>query len=140
MSNFVSSLKKKIKIAEENNAQAAQSWSFERPKELIITEYDTIGSLLQSFSLHFQWWNNRWSRMDETHQNALIGLFGSHPQLLQHIWTVLDRNFDAQGHLKHEKWRFEDLQFTLFEKLGLLNDDVEVEIYRLKPQEETENV
>ena len=34
--------------------------------------------------------------------------------------------------------RFEDLEFTLFEKLGLMNDDVEVEVYRKieKPLEE----
>jgi hypothetical protein len=134
MSNFVSSLKKKIKQAEANDL----GWSFERPKELVITENDTIGSLLHTFNLHFQWWSTRWSRMDEMHQNALINLFGAHPQILQHVWKILDKNLDENNVLRHEKWRFEDLEFTLFEKLGLMNDDVEVEVYRKleKPLEE----
>jgi hypothetical protein len=136
MSNFVSSLRKKIKIAEDANMQS-QNWDFQRPKELVITEYDTIESLLNVFSIHFTWWRVRWERMDELHQNALITLFHSHPQLMQHVWKILDKNLDQNSNLKHDKWRFEDLEFTLFEKLGLMNDEIECEIFR---KVEKENV
>jgi len=138
MSNFVSALRKKIKIAEENNAKEASSWSFKRSKTLEITEHDTIESLLNVFSLNFPWWRTRWERMDELHQAALITLFHAHPTLMQHVWTVLDKNLDENSNLKHDKWRFEDLEFTLFEKLGLMNDEIEAEIYRKVEKENVE--
>ena len=137
MSTFDKILKRKIAVAESHQPM---SWSWERPKELIITEHDTIGSLLNLMSLHFSWWTTRWERMDELHQNALINLFVAHPQLLQHIWVILDKNLDEKCNLKWGKWRFDDLEFTLFERLGLMNDEIECEIYRLKPENETPNV
>ncbi len=136
MSNFVSSLRKKIKIAEENNAKESQDWLFKRPKELIITEMDTIGSLLQLLSLHFQWFRTRWSQLDENHQAVVVNLFGSHPQMLQHIWTVLDKNFDENDNYRHGHWIVNEMEYVLFEKLGLFSEDVEIEVYRKKPVDE----
>jgi len=136
MSNFVSSLRKKIKIAEENNAKEVQDWLFKRPKELIITEMDTIGSLLQLLSLHFQWFRTRWSQLDENHQSVVVNLFGSHPQMLQHIWIVLDKNFDENDNYRHGHWIVNEMEYVLFEKLGLFSEDVEIEVYRKKPVDE----
>ena len=139
MSNFVSSLKKKIKQAEAKDL----GWSFERPKELLITEHDTVGSILQLFSLHFQWWRTRWPQLDENHQNVVINLFGQHPVILSHIWTILEKNFDEKDNYRHGHWIVSDMEYVLMEKLGLLSPDVEIEIYKQKEVEEikdTENV
>lgn len=141
MSNFVSSLRKKIKAAEENNAKEAQ-WSWERPKTLQITEYDTIESLLHVLGLNFQWWRTRWPQLDENHQSVVINLFGDHPQMLQHIWSVLDKNFDEKDNYRHGHWLVDEMEYVLFEKLGLFSEDVEIEVYRKIPVEEikVENV
>ena len=139
MSNFVSSLKKKIKQAEAKDL----GWSFERPKELVITEHDTVGSILQLFSLHFQWWRTRWPQLDENHQNVVINLFGAHPVILSHIWKILDKNFDEKDNYRYGQFRVSDMEYVLMEKLGLLSPDVEIEIYKEKQVEEikdTENV
>ena len=132
MSGFDKKLKRVIKLAEAQDA----GWSWDRPKQLIIRPEDTIESLLMNFSINFQWWRTRWDRMDEIHQNALITLFHAHPPLLQHVWAILDKNLDENSNLKHGIWKFNDLEFTLFEKLGLMNDEIECEIYRIKSKEE----
>lgn len=139
MSNFVSSLKKKIKQAEAKDL----GWSFERPKELVITEMDTVGSILQLFSLHFQWWRNRWPQLDENHQSVVINLLGAHPVMLSHIWKILDKNFDEKDNYRYGHWVVDEMEYVLFEKLGLFSPDIEIEIYRKKPVDEikaTENV
>ena len=132
MSNFISSLKKKIKQTEEKDL----GWSFERPKQLVITEFDTIGSLLQLLSIHFQWWRTRWPQLDENHQNVVINLFGAHPIMLSHIWTILDKNFDEKDNYRHGLFRVSDMEYVLMERLGLLSPDVEIEIYKEKEVEE----
>lgn len=139
MSNFVSSLKKKIKQAEAKDL----GWSFERPKELVITEMDTVGSILQLFSLHFQWWRNRWPQLDENHQSVVINLLGAHPVMLSHIWKILSKNFDEKDNYRYGHWVVDEMEYVLFEKLGLFSPDIEIEIYRKKPVDEikvTENV
>jgi|LakMenEpi03Aug12_release.lakeMendotaPanAssembly.Ray.scaffolds.fasta_scaffold1505822_1 hypothetical protein len=132
MSGFDKRLKRVIKLAEAHDA----GWSWDRPKELLITEHDTFDSLITLFSIHFSWFRHRWEKIEENHKNVLINILGSHPVMLSHIWKILDKNFNENNEFRHGHWILDEMEFVLMEKLGLLSDDCEVEVYRLKPKEE----
>ncbi len=129
MTQFDKKVRKQIAI---KAAESASDWSFERPETLVIHTGDNVNSVLMKLKLHFPWFNQRWNALDNDHQIGLLNLFHDYPQMMQHIWDILTKNFDKDNKPIQEHWILSEMEFVLFEKLGLLSDDIVVEVYRVK--------
>ncbi len=132
MTQFDKKVRKQMAI---KATESVGDWSFERPETLIIHTGDNVNSILMTLKMYFPWFNHRWNALDENHQAALLNIFHDHPQMMQHIWDILVKNFDKDNKPIQGHWVLAELEFVLMEKLGLLNDDIEVEVYRKKEED-----